>query len=157
MGYNYYILIEGSNGDEWIEIYYVALSGSYSAVKEHYFVDKRHYGYGESKDHFKHNMGDYQYIFTYETIKTDYEKYSKSGVFPETDIKRKFVNFLTQEITRNSLEEIRDYIVEITGSESLSENQITNGALDELTYYYDLCNNYRDKYKEIRIIFGINP
>lgn len=59
-------------------------------------------------------------------------------------------------MTMDSLKELRDYIDGIIYSESLHKDRITNGFLDELIYYYILCNNYLNEYKNIRIIYGID-
>lgn len=87
INFKWNILIEGTNGDEWIEINYMNTIGATDG--DHYFTSNRFgtHKYEGSRDYFKHHMGDNLYALTYDTINTDYGKYSKSFISPDRDIK----------------------------------------------------------------------
>ena len=148
MGYNYYILIQGlNNNDTWIDLDYGSYTGSYHSIANHYFYNDRIIKFDYQGDK---NMGDYQYIFGFNKIQTDYEK-----LFLAKDkclIIKSYLNnfFLNKEnIGLFDLEELKDIIQENLGN----YNQIYGH--NEIINYYNILVEFKNNYNDVRIIFGI--
>mgnify|MGYP001005616127 CR=1 FL=1 len=158
MGYNYYLLLQCKNDDEWINIDYFQGSGTYGLTHYHYFMSHMfdQPEYTEILDEsmaLLYEMGEYQFIFTYETIRNHYIKYS-------TDVellyfKGKIDSMLNTNITRETFQQISDEINKFL--EKSPETMESTTSYNELNKYYQLCEKYREEYKHVRIIFGYEP
>lgn len=81
MGYNYYILVH-----HVLNMNYFESSGSYGLVDTHYFMSHmdEHPEYTENLNEslaLLYEMGEYQYIFSYETIKKDLQLLEIDSMF----------------------------------------------------------------------------
>ena len=158
MGYNYYILVQVKNDEPWINMDYFASSGSYGLTDNHYFMSHlfEHQEYTENVDEslaLLHEMGEYQHVFSYETIKNDYLRYSVDPAL--LNIKAQIDNMLHTNITRETLQQINSTITKFLESDIDLEECKT--AYSELDKYYKLCEKYRAEYRKVRVIFGYDP
>jgi hypothetical protein len=75
MGYNYHIVLEEKENENWKEIYRYSNSGSFWSECNHYFLSEI-----KSGKYIGHDIDDYLwYHFTSEQILEDYDKYSNNN------------------------------------------------------------------------------
>jgi hypothetical protein len=73
MGYNYHIVLEEKENENWKEIYRYSNSGSFSSSDNHYFLSELNYSIYLGKD-----SEDYQwYLFKPEEVLEEYNKYDR--------------------------------------------------------------------------------
>lgn len=79
MGYNYYILIQGLESTDpekkWTDLEYYDNSGTYSSTHRHYFFfSYKNDQYQIVGQTFTKDMGETQYVFSYDTLQSDYQQ-----------------------------------------------------------------------------------
>lgn len=161
MGYDYYILIQGKKNEDWYTIDYKSCGGTYVAVDNHYFYTEkeRTRNVSSCEIEYSQDMGEFQYEFSYETMKDDYEKYSFNKDKPQAlvDIKHHIKNILDKELTYDVIVGLKDYLKGFTDDLDHSSRGVTEGYFNELKNYFGQCMKYKEHYDDVRIIFGLSP
>lgn len=159
MGYNYYILIQGrgsiaadSNREDWIDLQYYDYSGSYSGTDQHYFFTHASNQYQLVGNDFSKEMGDFQYVFTYETLTSDYKQYVENYdlVLESLNLKDKLHNIAESKLTIETIMELHDCLTNIIEAHACYFRE-------ELEIYYMICKELHSEYQDVRIIFGLSP
>lgn len=147
MGYDYYILVQGKKNGLWVNVDHVHNTGAYSNINNHYFMSEANHLPRYNGENFSVNMGEYQYIFSLEKMKEDHDEIP----LLDCDTVKEHILWLLKSPTKESLQEIRDYI-----DEKLSdEEKYCEGYLDELTTYRQKCTDVLLDYDEARVVFGV--
>ena len=151
MGYNYYILIQGLQNN-WIDLEYYSHSGSYSGTLQHYFFNNMCKQYQLVGYDFNHDMGESQYVFSYQTLESDYNQYVDNHDFVSKcdGLKDKLVNIAESELNMETIILLHDHLTNIINSNACYFRE-------ELEIYYLLCKELSQDYQDIRIVFGISP
>jgi hypothetical protein len=101
MGYNYYIVLDEKENENWKEIYRYSNSGSFSCESNHYFLMERHSGYNLGKDEEEYSW----YVFTPEQVLDEYNKYDRGDW--KLRMKRIIDSSETQEEAIKAIEELK--------------------------------------------------
>lgn len=148
MGYYYYIIVQVYSENKWMNVEYHTNSGSYGCADQHYFYthtyeQSRHYDPLDDDD----DMGDHRYIFTYETLQMDFDRYKSVDL---TEIKDYMLKLIKTGVTTDNLETLRRKIDNIIEPEE-------HPFLAELERYYNKCKKYLLGYDDVRVIYGLSP
>lgn len=129
MGYNYRIILEEKEGDNWNTLYEYSNSGSFNSESNHYFLTNINEGTYQGKDNDEYTW----YIFTSEQVLKEYN---------EINWKEKMKELI------DSSEYTEDAIEKITNDEYLPTYWV------ELEEWSNLILSYPEK--ELRVRFGIS-
>ncbi|CAH6421655.1 Hypothetical protein KVN_LOCUS395 [uncultured virus] len=154
MGYNYYILVQGFKNEQWYDIDYGNYSGTYLSTPDHYFFNKlnEQFKYSGDKD-----MGENQFLFSFDTLKTDYDmnlpEDSDMNLPQDSESVKDFLkSFVNQDkISKQDLNQIRNQMDNFMKPFE-NKKQINY----ELSNYFELCLKNKKEFDQIRIIYGID-
>lgn len=153
MGYCYYILIQGYKDNKWNNLDYKNNHGTYSCCGNHYFYVFMN-SMSACKENLIDDMGDTQYIFRFEDIKADYERYITYR--QNYEFKERAMEIIENSFSKKSLTELRDNLDKLINNTDDFDSELCM-FLPELEEYYNKCMKYYGDYEDIRVIYGISP
>jgi hypothetical protein len=147
MGYDAYILILGNDvNNKLCELSYWTIHGAYSGKHNHYLPNRveNNYNYIGSKE-----MGEYQYIVSFEEIEEDYNIHKSSL----KNVKYDIMNIIDKEEDNfKIIHKLDEYIYEML------KDKHNEHYYEELEYIYEVCKKFvNDRYKSVKVIYGISP
>jgi hypothetical protein len=141
MGYNYEILLEHKEGDEWKILEEYGNSGSYHSSNNHYFFNK--FEWSNKIENYEREREEAYYMICINELKKDYLDIINSI----SDWKSKVIEYINN---INCIKLLNEYVDDLS-----NEYDKVPEYFDELEKWYNIIKKYEERgYVEIRILYG---